>query len=146
MNQQEIIKRTQQFIRDKFDTESSGHDYWHMYRVWELAKRITATEKGADLFIVELAALLHDISDWKFNDGDMEAGPNEASKFLKSLRVNNVIIEHIEDIIRNVSFKGARVESNLTTLEGQIVHDADKLDAIGAIGIGRTFAYGGAIG
>ncbi len=117
-----------------------------MYRTWKVAKHIAANEPSADMLTVELAALLHDIADWKFHDGDEEAGPRAAREWLESLGVGNDIIEHVEDIIRNVSFKGANVETKLKTIEGQIVHDADKLDAIGAIGIGRTFAYGGAKG
>lgn len=117
-----------------------------MYRVWQLAKHIARSEKGADMFTLELAALLHDVADWKFHDGDEEAGPRAAREWLEGLDVDNGVIEHVEDVIRNVSFKGANVKTNLKTIEGQIVSDADKLDAIGAIGIGRTFAYGGAKG
>lgn len=146
MTQAEIIQKTQDFLKEKFATESSGHDYWHMYRVWKLAKHIATKEKGVDTFTLELAALLHDIADWKFADGDEEAGPKAAREWLESLAVDDAVIRHIEDIIRNVSFKGANVETKLDTIEGKIVHDADKLDAIGAIGIGRTFAYGGAKG
>jgi uncharacterized protein len=97
----------------------------------------------ADRLIVELGALLHDIADWKFADGDLEAGPKAARKWLESKTVSEEVITHIEDIIRDTSFKGANVGLNLKTLEAKIVFDADKLDAIGAIGIGRTFAYGG---
>lgn len=146
MTQAEIISKTHAFLKDKFDGESSGHDYWHMYRTWKVAKHIANSEPDADMFTVELAALLHDIADWKFNDGDEEAGPRAAREWLEGLGVDNAVIEHIEDIIRNLDFKGAKVETKLATIEGQIVHDADKLDAIGAIGIARTFAYGGAKG
>jgi len=146
MDRAEIIERTRAFLEKKFNDESSGHDYWHMYRVWQLAKHIEKSEKNVDMFILELAALLHDIADWKFHNGDEEAGPRAAREWLESLNVDNAVIEHIEDIIRNVSFKGANVETKLKTIEGKIVHDADKLDAIGAIGIGRTFAYGGSKG
>lgn len=141
---QAIIQKTAAFVEQKFSGESSGHDWWHMYRVWQLSKYIAAQEPDADLFLVELAALLHDIADWKFHDGDQEAGPRAAREWLESLHVDNATIEHIEDIIRTVSFKGAGVASNMKTLEGKIVHDADKIDALGAIGIARTFAYGGA--
>jgi len=143
MNQEEIILKTRDFVKEKFGTESSGHDYWHMYRVWKLAKHIAAQEAGVDMFTLELAALLHDIADFKFHDGDEEAGPRAAREWLEKLKVDNAVIEHIEDIIRNVSFKGANVATKLSTIEGQIIYDADKLDAIGAIGIARTFAYGG---
>ncbi len=131
-------------MEQKFSGEGTGHDWWHMYRVWKSAQAIAAGEPEADLFTVELGALLHDIADWKFNDGDEEAGPRAAREWLEGLRVENAVIEHIEDIIRTVSFKGAGVASNMKTIEGKIIHDADKLDAMGAIGIARAFAYGGA--
>jgi uncharacterized protein len=146
MSNDQVIQKTRDFLKEKFSTESSGHDYWHMERVWKLAKHIAVSERDVDTFVLELAALLHDIADWKFTDGDEEAGPRAAREWLKGNDVDEIIITHVEDIIRNVSFKGANVETKLTTIEGQIVHDADKLDAIGAIGIGRTFAYGGAKG
>jgi uncharacterized protein len=144
MNNQEVIDRTAEFVRAKFEGEGSGHDWWHMYRVWQLSKKIVAEETEANPFVVELGALLHDIDDWKFNDGDEEAGPKAARTWLESLEVDNEVIEHIEDIIRTVSYKGAGVPSNMKTIEGKIIHDADKIDALGAIGIARTFAYGGA--
>ncbi len=146
MNQQEVITKTQLFIEESFSSENSGHDYWHMYRVWKLVKYIAKTEQDVDMFVLELAALLHDIADWKFHGGDEEAGPKAARHWLESLNVDDNVIKQVEDIIRNVSFKGARVQTTLNTIEGKIVHDADKLDAIGAIGIGRTFAYGGSKG
>jgi len=146
MTNEEIITKTKKYLEKLFKSESSGHDYWHMYRVWKLSKYIAKKESNVDMFTLELAALLHDIADWKFHDGDEEAGPRAARKWLESLGVDNKVIEHIEDIIRNISFKGAGVKTKLDTIEGQIVHDADKLDAIGAIGIARTFAYGGSKG
>lgn len=146
MSEEQVILKTKDFIKEKFSVEGSGHDYWHMYRVWQLAKHIAKQEDNVNTFDLELAALLHDIADWKFHDGDEEAGPRAAREWLESLDVNDKTIKHVEDIIRNLSFKGANVETKLDTIEGQIVHDADKLDAIGAIGIGRTFAYGGAKG
>ena len=144
MKDQELIAKTAAFVKDKFEHESTGHDWWHMYRVWQLSRHIIESEKTADPLITELGALLHDIADWKFHDGDMEAGPRAARAWLSSLEAREEVIVAVEDIIRNVSFKGAGVASNMKTLEGKIVHDADKLDAIGAIGIARTFAYGGA--
>lgn len=146
MANNDIIQATADFIEHKFSYESTGHDWWHMYRVWQLSKTIAADEPEADLFVVELAALLHDIADWKFHDGDEEAGPRAARQWLESQNVDEKVIKHIENIIRTVSFKGAGVASDMKTLEGKIIHDADKLDAIGAIGIARTFAYGGAHG
>lgn len=146
MTKAEIVERTRAYLEGKFNTESSGHDYWHMYRVWQLAKHIAKSEKDVDIFTLELTALLHDIADWKFHDGDEEAGPRAAREWLEGFDVDNKVIEHVEDVIRNISFKGANVETNLKTIEGQIVHDADKLDGIGAVGIGRTFAFGGTVG
>jgi len=146
MTNEQIIEKTRQFVEEKFTSEGTGHDWWHMYRVWKLAQRIAAAESDIDPFVVELGALLHDIADWKFHDGDMEAGPKAARAWLESLPVQADIIVQIEDIVRNVSFKGANVKQTMRSKEGQIVSDADKLDAIGAIGIARTFAYGGAHG
>jgi len=143
MTNEQIVQKTRQYIEGKFGDESTGHDWWHMYRVWMLSKHIAKSEANANSFIVELGALLHDIADWKFNDGDMEAGPKAAREWLESLGLKDEDITKIEDIIRNISFKGAKVEQNMQSIEGQIVSDADKLDAIGAIGIARTFAYGG---
>lgn len=146
MNKSQIIQQTKEYVEKTFSGEGTGHDWWHMYRVWMLAKQIAAKEADVDLFIVELGALLHDIADWKFNDGDMEAGPKAARAWLEGLRVDNETILKIEDIVRNVSFKGAQVAQTMSSKEGKIVSDADKLDAVGAIGIARTFAYGGAHG
>ena len=140
MTNAEILDKTDALIRDKFSDETTGHDYWHMYRVRKLAVQIAAGEKDLDLFTVELAALLHDIADWKFTDGDADAGPKAARQWLESLGTNEKVIKNVEDIVRNISFKGGMHENKLHTIEGQIVHDADKLDALGAIGIARVFA------
>lgn len=142
-NQQNIVKQTADFVKQKMLGEGSGHDWWHVYRVWQIAKTITANEPQADLYIVELGALLHDIADWKFADGDLEAGPRAARQWLETCSVDNKTIEHVEDILRNISFKGAKVALQLNSIEAKIISDADKLDALGAIGIARTFAYGG---
>jgi uncharacterized protein len=143
MTNQEVITKTTDFIKEKMLGEGSGHDWWHVYRVWQLAKRIAKEEAKADSLTVELGALLHDIADWKFADGDLEAGPRAAREWLEKCAVAEEIIQHVENIIRDTSFKGAKVELGLKTLEAKIVFDADKLDAIGAIGVARTFAYGG---
>ncbi|MEX1995418.1 MAG: HD domain-containing protein [Candidatus Saccharimonadales bacterium] len=137
------VQQTADFIKEKFGQEASGHDWWHMYRVWQLAKRIAVDEKNVDMEVVELAALLHDIADFKFHDGDFEAGPKAARAWLEKIEVEEPTIAHVEDIVRNISFKGASVAPSLKTLEGKVVHDADKLDAMGAIGITRAFAYCG---
>jgi len=144
MTNEKIVTKTREYVENKFRNEGTGHDWWHMYRVWTLAKHIAKSESDIDPFIVELGALLHDIADWKFNDGDMEAGPKAAREWLGSLDVDEDVILKIGDIVRNVSFKGTDVKQTMQSKEGQIVSDADKLDAIGAIGIARTFAYGGA--
>lgn len=142
MDKQKIILKTADYAKKTLEGEGSGHDWWHVYRVWKMAKHIGKKEK-ADMFIVELAALLHDIADYKLYNGDEEIGPQRAFKWLKSLNVDENIINHITQIMRDASFKGARVKSKMKTLEGKIVQDADRLDAIGAIGIARTFAFGG---
>ena len=127
-----------------------SHDWWHVHRVWRSAQAIAAGEVAAgrevDLLVVELAALLHDIADWKFHDGDEAAGPRAARAFLEGERVAPETVEHVTDIVARVSFKGAGVPDVMPTLEGRIVQDADRLDALGAVGIARTFAYGGHAG
>lgn len=142
MTSNQIIQKTAEFVKKKLYGEGSGHDWFHIERVWRNAKHLTQFEKG-DVVVVELAALLHDISDWKFNNGDESVGPRIASEWLISLNVDQEIIEHVAEIIRELSFKGAKVKSKIHTIEGMIVQDADRLDALGAIGIARTFAYGG---
>lgn len=142
MNKKIIIEKTKDYVKKTLEGEGSGHDWWHVYRVWQLAKQIGKNEK-ADMFIVELAALLHDIADYKLYNGDVEIGPKTAEKWLKELGIEKKYIDVIVSIIRNINFKGARVKHDIKTLEGKIVFDADKLDAIGAIGIARTFAFGG---
>ena len=122
--------------------EGSGHDWWHLWRVWQNAKRI-ATSEPVDFFVVELGALLHDIADWKFHDGDTTAGPRAATAWLRSIGVDERVITDICEIIEHISFKGAGVRTTMATREGCVVQDADRLDAIGAIGIARCFAYGG---
>ncbi|GKU26103.1 HD domain-containing protein [Clostridium folliculivorans] len=138
----EIIQKTAEMLEKKFSGEGSGHDWWHIYRVWQNAKNIAAFEK-CDKDIVELAALLHDIADWKFNDGDEKAGSRAAKQWLEELSVDSDTIVEVCYIIDNVTFKGAKVVGQMDSIEGMIVQDADRLDAVGAIGIGRAFAYGG---
>lgn len=145
MNKTEIIKRTKNYIRSALEGEGTGHDWYHAERVWKTAK-IIAKKEGADLFVVELAALLHDVADWKFHSGDDKASSKVANTLLKKLKVNPEIIEHVCRITEYISFKGAGVKNKINTLEGMVVQDADRLDALGAIGIARTFAYGGASG
>lgn len=142
MNKDSIISQTAAYVRGQMAGEGSGHDWWHVYRVWQMAKHL-ATEEKADLFVVELAALLHDIADWKFHDGDEEIGSKRAQEWLKSIDVDTGVIASVYQIIKEVSFKGAGVETKPSSKEGMVVQDADRLDALGAIGIARTFAYGG---
>lgn len=142
MNKEQIINQTAEHIKTLLSGEGSGHDWWHIYRVWKNAIHI-GKEENVDMFVVELAALLHDIADWKFHNGNDDIGPQMAKDWLKSLSVEENIIDHVCLIVKNISYKGAFVENTINTIEGMVVQDADRLDAIGAIGIGRTFAYGG---
>ena len=139
---EKIIELTVAFVKQTLVDAEGGHDWWHIFRVWQLSKRIAETEK-ADMLVVELGALLHDIADAKFHNGDERVGPEKARNFLLSISVDDEIIIHIERIITNISFKGGRVIQQFKSLELDIIQDADRLDAIGAIGIARTFNYGG---
>lgn len=142
MNNQEIIDKTVQFVKNTLADAEWGHDRRHIYRVWKTAKNIAKTEQ-VDMFIVELWALLHDIADSKFHNGDEEIGPKTARKYLESIHVEENTIAHVENIIRHISFKGGKIEQTFKSPELDVVQDADRLDALGAIGIARTFNYGG---
>ncbi len=142
MTKNEIIRKTADYIKEELGGKSSGHDWWHIYRVWKNALHINKSEKS-DAFVIQLAALLHDIADWKFHNGDETIGPKLARQWLQKMKVEEKTISHVCDIIKDLSFKGAGTKSQMKTKEGMIVQDADRLDAIGAIGIARTFAYGG---
>ena len=142
MDKNEIVNKTVEFIKEKFYGEGSGHDYFHIYRVYRTALYIAERENGADKYIVSLAALLHDVDDWKFTDTN-ETNTSNIEKFLRSVDADDDTIERVCAIIKKISFKGGVVDSTQKTIEGKIVQDADRLDAIGAIGIARTFAYGG---
>ena len=144
MDRDMVIEKTKEFVRNKLEGEGSGHDWWHIYRVYRIAVNLAKdTDNKADLYIIKLGALLHDIADWKFNGGDINVGAMVSRDFLEDLDIEEKIIEHVVDIVKNISFKGAGEKSQMKTLEGMIVQDADRLDAIGAIGIARAFAYGG---
>jgi uncharacterized protein len=136
-----ILDRTADYARQQLSGDRSGHDWFHIERVRNVALKI-ARDEQADPFVVELAALLHDVADWKFAGGDLEAGPRAARDWLAPLGVPQPTIDHVCRIIAELSFKGAGVPTPMSSLEGQIVQDADRLDAIGAIGVARTFAYG----
>ncbi len=142
MSNQEIINKTIEFVKATLANAEWGHDRRHIYRVRQLSKHINQQEQG-DQLIVELWALLHDIADAKFHNGDDTVGPRLAGEFLQSINVEPNIIEHIQNIIRHISFGGGNFEQKFTSPELDIVQDADRLDGLGAIGIARTFNYGG---
>jgi uncharacterized protein len=137
-----IIENTIQFVKETLENAEGGHDWFHIERVLNNAKLIAKTE-DADDFIVQLGALLHDIADSKFHNGDESVGPKIAAEFLESQQVSTEVIDHVVKIIQNISFKGGNIEQKFHSAELDIVQDADRLDAIGAIGIARTFNYGG---
>jgi len=142
MNKDQIISNTVSFVKETLKNAEGGHDWFHILRVWNNAKLIAKNEQVA-IFIVELGALLHDIADSKFYNGDETVGPKVARVFLESEKVPDEIILHIENIISNISYKGGNFEQNFTSPELDVIQDADRLDAIGAVGIARCFNYGG---
>ncbi len=137
-----IIENTKKFVKQKLENAEAGHDYHHVLRVLKLSEKI-AEKEGGNLFVVRLGALLHDIADAKFHQGDETVGPRIAREFLKMQNAPEQIINHIVKIIENISFKNSLEEPEFTSKELQIIQDADRLDAIGAIGIARAFVYGG---
>ena len=142
MNNTDIISKTITFVKEKLKNAEGGHDWFHIERVYKNALLIAKDEVCNDT-VVKLAALLHDIADSKFNDGDEAVGPEIARTFLESEGVEEEIINHVIKIIENISFKGGNFEKDFSSIELDIVQDADRLDAIGAIGIARAFNYGG---
>ena len=139
----DLITATAAHMEHLFAGEGSGHDWAHIRRVWLMARRLAVAQPGADTQVTELAALLHDIADWKFHDGDYEAGPRAVREWLLSQGTAEEVIQRVETVIREVSFKGLGGATPVSSLEAALVQDADRLDAIGAIGIARAFAYGG---
>ena len=139
IQQNKNVRETEKYIQNHFENEGSGHDWWHIHRVRNVALKLAEIE-GGDKFIIEMAALLHDLDDWKLNGN---TNISKSKKWLEALNIEQNEIDNILEIVEQVSFKGAGVETKATTLEAEIVQDADRLDAIGAIGIARTFAYGG---
>ncbi|MEN9980293.1 MAG: hypothetical protein RL542_80 [Bacteroidota bacterium] len=137
-----LIDKTIVFVKTTLAQAEGGHDWFHIDRVYKNALLIAATEV-CDLEIVQLAALLHDIADSKFHGGDETIGPKTARTFLEAEKVASATIDHVIAIIENISFKGGNVKRKFSSIELDIVQDADRLDAIGAIGIARTFNYGG---
>lgn len=136
-----IIQKTEEFVKETLEGDS-GHDWWHIHRVRNTALTL-AREEEANEFIVELAALLHDIADHKFHDGDELMGARVAKKWLRNFPIPEDTTNHICQIIATLSFKGANVATPMESIEGKVVQDADRLDAMGAIGIARAFSYGG---
>jgi len=141
MSQENILK-TIEFVKKTLNQAEGGHDWWHIYRVHKMALSL-AKNQEVDLEVVELGALLHDIADSKFHDGDESIGPQKAREFLQSIHIDQNTIKHVELIIQNISFKGGKHTQTFKSKELDIVQDADRLDAIGAIGIARAFNYGG---
>ncbi|WP_017257221.1 HD domain-containing protein [Pedobacter arcticus] len=139
---QDKIQLTLSFVKKELENAEAGHDWWHIERVWKTAKEI-AKHEHVNLDVVEFAALLHDIADSKFHNGDEEIGPQKAGDFLKSINIADEIVIHVQQIIRNMSFKASLGVLNFSSPEMLVVQDADRLDAIGAIGIARAFTYGG---
>lgn len=145
MDSNKIVEKVKEQIKSKFENDSSGHDWFHIDRVWKVAKQI-AEQENVNIFVTELGALLHDIADHKFVDNFEEESMKRTYEILKPLGVEDEIISEVTHIVLNCSFKGGVDKNKMNSIEGKIVQDADKLDAIGAIGIARTFAFGGKFG
>lgn len=137
-----VIQRTVEYVKKVLADAEGGHDWWHIHRVWKLSRHI-AQKENVDPFVVELGALLHDIADSKFHGGDETIGPGKARSFLTALEVNEEVLAHVENIVTHISFKGGNHIQTFRSPELDVIQDADRLDAIGAIGIARTFNYGG---
>ncbi|PXY44387.1 HD domain-containing protein [Flavobacterium hydrophilum] len=142
MNNSDLINKTIAFVKEKLNDAEGGHDWFHIERVYKNALLI-AKDTNSDLVVVQLGALLHDIADSKFHNGDETIGPKTARLFLESESVSEDTIQHVISIIENISFKGGNFEKKFSSIELDIVQDADRLDAIGAIGVARAFNYGG---
>lgn len=142
ISETEFIILTENYVRNLLQNDCTGHDWWHINRVRNLALKI-AKKEGGNPFLIEISALLHDVDDWKINKNEKTS---KAGEWLKTIKIPQSETEKILEIIDQVSFKGAGVKNSAATIEAKIVQDADRLDAIGAIGIARTFAYGGSKG
>lgn len=144
MNQEIVINNTISFVKNELKNAEGGHDCFHIERVFKNAILISKDEK-VDIFVVSLAALIHDIADPKFHDGDETIGPKKAAEFLKNQQVDSKTCKHVINIIKHISFKNSfeKNSKKFTSEELKVVQDADRLDAIGAIGIARCFHYGG---
>ncbi|HLV14492.1 MAG TPA: HD domain-containing protein [Xanthomarina sp.] len=142
MTQEKQIEKTQFFVKETLKNAEGGHDWFHILRVFNNAKLISKNEE-VDEFVVSLGSLLHDIADSKFTEGDETVGPRIAREFLESIQVDETVIHHVILIIENISFKGGNEAQKFKSPELDVIQDADRLDALGAIGIARTFNYGG---
>lgn len=142
MKNSDLLENTITFVKHQLQNAEGGHDWFHIERVYNNARHIAASE-NADALVVALGALLHDIADSKFHNGNEQVGPQTARDFLSAQQVNLGVIDHVVKIVENISFKGGKVERDFNSIELDIVQDADRLDALGAIGIARTFNYGG---
>lgn len=138
-----LVDKTILFVKDTLRNAEGGHDWFHIERVYKNAIKIAESEDNCNLEIVKLGALLHDIADSKFHNGDESIGPKIAQEFLEKEDASTEIINHVLAIIENISFKGGNFDQKFTSKELEIIQDADRLDAMGAIGIARTFNYGG---
>lgn len=138
----QFVAHTADFVKKTLKNAEGGHDWFHIQRVYNNAMHIAKSEK-VNFFIVALGALLHDIADSKFHNGDETVGPKIARDFLDQHKIENRVTDHIIEIIKNISFKGGNKATDFDSTELQVVQDADRLDAIGAMGIARTFNYGG---
>tara|TARA_R110000796_G_scaffold37722_3_gene95098 strand:- start:52435 stop:53094 length:660 start_codon:yes stop_codon:yes gene_type:complete len=145
MTNTKIVEETIAFVKETLHDAEGGHDWFHIQRVFRNSLLIAKDEKNIDILVVSLGALLHDIADAKFNDGDETVGPKLASQFLISLQIDKKVIDHVIKIIDNISFKKSLETQNkkFNSIELQVIQDADRLDALGAIGIARAFNYGG---
>ena len=142
MNKEQILQNTTEFVKETLANAEGGHDWFHIERVTKNANQI-AKKELADSFVVELAALLHDIADSKFHKGDESIAPKKARAFLNEQGVSKTVADHVVQIVTHVSFKGGNFEQEFHSKELEVVQDADRLDALGAIGIARCFGYGG---
>jgi uncharacterized protein len=141
MNKKEVIEKTKEYVRQKLEGESSGHDWWHTWRVWQMAKRIAKEEK-VDMFIVEMASLLHDVADYKVTKNSKKVF-HDMQEWLVANSVKRENAVAIIDVARDIGFRGGYMKKSPENLEEKIVSDADMLDALGAIGIARVFEFGG---
>lgn len=138
MKEEKAIENTIAYVKHELQNAEGGHDWFHIERVWRNSIAIAKHEE-VDMLVVQLGALLHDIADSKFNGGNEEIGPQKANSFLRSILVDDAIIAHVVAIIRNISFKGGNFNAAFKSKELDVVQDADRLDALGAIGIARAF-------